>query len=165
VLILFATSAAGVLYGYESQRYLEKLVYIRHLLQMLKGEMEYAHIPLSEAFFRLAKKVKQPYRTWMRALEMEIEERRDAQFSSIWRRSIDTYLQELNLKAVHKNQLKELGDYLGQLDPNTSRQTLEAEIARWEIEVKKVREALATKKRIATCLGVMSGIFLIVILI
>jgi stage III sporulation protein AB len=101
----------------------------------------------------------------MRALEMEIEERRDARFSSIWRRSIDTYLQELNLKAVHKNQLKELGDYLGQLDPNTSRQTLEAEIVRWEIEVKKVREALATKKRIATCLGVMSGIFLIVILI
>ena len=38
VLILLATGSAGILYGIEQQCYLEKLLYIRHIVYMLKGD-------------------------------------------------------------------------------------------------------------------------------
>ena len=39
ILIIIATTGAGILYGMELQGYLEKRLYIRHILSMLKGDM------------------------------------------------------------------------------------------------------------------------------
>ena len=62
LLILGATTGAGIAYGTELQRYLEKLLYIRHIVYMLKGELEYSNAPLGEIFGRVAVRVKEPYR-------------------------------------------------------------------------------------------------------
>ena len=50
LLIIAATTGAGVLYGTELKRYLEKLLYIRHVIYMLKGEMavSYTHLRAHE---------------------------------------------------------------------------------------------------------------------
>ena len=57
LLILGATTGAGIAYGTELQRYLEKLLYIRHIVYMLKGELEYSNAPLGEIFGRVAVRV------------------------------------------------------------------------------------------------------------
>lgn len=165
VLILAATSSAGVLYGIEQQSYLEKLLYIRHIVYMLKGELDYANVPLGEVFGRVSMRVKEPYRKWLHALEKQVERREEDGFFKIWMRSIDSNLTELHLKSEHSIQLKELGTYLGKMDSVSESRNLQLYIDRLELEIEKVREGLASKKRIGNCLGVMSGIFLIVILI
>lgn len=165
LMIIAATTGAGVVYGTELQRYLEKLLYIRHIVYMLKGEIEYANVPLGEVFGRVSGRVKDPYRSWLLAMEKQIEERTDAEFSRIWNRSVDRYLKELHLKSVHSIQLKELGTFLGQLDGETLGQTMQLYLNRLELEIEKVREGMAAKKRISNCLGVMGGIFLVVILL
>ena len=42
ILILLSTTAGGFLYGVEQQQYLEKLMYIRHILELIQGEIEYS---------------------------------------------------------------------------------------------------------------------------
>lgn len=165
ILIIAATTGAGLTFSVELQRYLEKLLYIRHIVYMLKGEMEYSRLPLGEVFGRVAVRVKEPYRTWLRAMERQIEQREEDGFAKIWNRSIDRYLNELHLKSVHSIQLKELGTFLGQLDGDTSSKTMQLYLNRLELEIEKVKEGMAAKKRISNCLGVMGGIFLVVILI
>ncbi len=165
LLIIAATTGAGVLYGTELKRYLEKLLYIRHVIYMLKGEMEYSNAPLGEVFGRVAARVREPYRTWLVTMERKVENREEDGFSKIWNRSIDTCLGELKLKSAHSIQLKELGTFLGQLDRGTSDRTMQLYLNRLELEIEKVREGMAAKKRIGNCLGVMGGIFLVVILI
>lgn len=165
LLIIAATTGAGIAYGTELQRYLEKLLYIRHIVYMLKGEIEYSNAPLGEVFGRVALRVKEPYRKWLRAMEKQVEYREEDEFSKIWNRSIDRYLKDLHLKSIHSIQLKELGTFLGQLDSDTSSRTMQLYLNRLELEIEKVREGMAAKKRISNCLGVMGGIFLVVILI
>ncbi len=165
VMIITATTGAGFLYGTELQSYLEKLLYIRHIIYMLKGEMEYSSAPLSEVFGRIAVRVKEPYRRWLSAMEKQAEEREEDAFLKIWMRSVDKYLKELHLKSEHSIQLKELGTYLGQMDQASESRNLQLYIGRLELEIEKVREGMAAKKRIGNCLGVMSGIFLVVLLI
>lgn len=165
LLIIGATTGAGVVYGTELQRYLEKLLYIRHIVYMLKGEIEYANAPLGEVFARVAVRVKEPFRSWLRAMEKQIEDREEAEFARIWNRSIDRYLKELHLKSAHSIQLKELGTFLGQLDGDTLGRTMQLYLNRLELEIEKVREGMAAKKRISNCLGVMGGVFLVVILL
>lgn len=165
VLIITATTGAGILYGMELQDYLEKLLYIRHVIYMLKGEMEYSSAPLSEVFGRVSARVKEPYRRWLLAMEKQVEGREEDAFLKIWIRSTDRYLGELHLKSQHSIQLKELGTYLGQMDCASESESLKLYLGRLELEIEKVREGLASKKRIGNCLGVMSGIFLVVLLI
>ena len=69
ILVLTATSGAGFLYGMEQQDYLEKLLYIRHIIYMLKGELEYTKAPLGEVFGRAAVRVREPYKGWLHGLE------------------------------------------------------------------------------------------------
>lgn len=165
LLIIAATAGAGITYGLELQRYLEKLLYIRHIVYMLKGEMDYSNAPLCEVFGRISGRVKEPYKRWLCAMERQVEKREEDGFAKIWNRSIDRYLGELHLKSVHSIQLKELGTFLGQLDGETSSKTMQLYLNRLELEIEKVREGMASKKRIGNCLGVMGGIFLVVILI
>lgn len=80
-------------------------------------------------------------------------------------RSVDNYLKELHLKSEHSIQLKELGTYLGKMDSVSESRNLQLYIDRLELEIEKVREGLASKKRIGNCLGIMGGLFLIVVLI
>lgn len=165
LLIIAATTGTGIVYGTELQRYLEKLLYIRHIVYMLKGEIEYANAPLGEVFGRVGIRVKEPFRSWLLAMEKQIEKREEAEFSRIWNRGIDCYLKELHLNSTHSIQLKELGTFLGQLDGGTLGRTMQLYLNRLELEIEKVREGMAAKKRISNCLGVMGGIFLVVILL
>lgn len=165
LLIILATTGAGLVYGMELKGYLEKLLYVRHIVYMVKGEMEYSNAPLSEIFGRVSVRVKEPYRAWLRAMELQVENREEDGFTKIWNRSIDRYLGVLHLKSPHSIQLKELGTFLGQLDGSTSSKTMQLYLNRLELEIEKVREGMAAKKRIGNCLGVMGGIFLVVILL
>ncbi|EOS41343.1 stage III sporulation protein AB [Lachnospiraceae bacterium] len=165
VLVITATTGAGILYSMELQEYLEKLLYIRHIIYMIKGEMEYSSAPLSEVFGRISVRVREPYRQWLMAMEKQVEEREEDAFLKIWMRSVDKYLKELHLKSEHSIQLKELGTYLGQTDGASESRNLQLYLGRLELEIEKVREGMAAKKRIGNCLGVMGGIFLVVLLI
>ena len=165
ILIITATTGAGILYGMELQEYLEKLLYIRHIIYMIKGELEYSQAPLSEAFGRISVRVREPYRRWLSAMEKQVENREEDAFLKIWMRSVDKYLKELHLKSEHSIQLKDLGTYLGQTDGASESRNLQLYLGRLELEIEKVREGMAAKKRIGNCLGVMGGIFLVVLLI
>ena len=132
---------------------------------MIKGELEYSSAPLSEVFGRISARVREPYRQWLGAMEKQVENREEDAFLKIWMRSVDKYLKELHLKSEHSIQLKELGTYLGQTDGASESRNLQLYLGRLELEIEKVREGMAAKKRIGNCLGVMGGIFLVVLLI
>lgn len=78
---------------------------------------------------------------------------------------IDRWLKDLNLKSTHSIFLKELGTFLGQSDRDTLDRSLTMYLNRMDLEIEKLREGLATKRKISRCLGVMSGIFLVVVLL
>ena len=54
LLIITATSGAGYLYGAELRRYLDRMLYIRYIAGLIKGEMEYTGAPLPEIFRGIA---------------------------------------------------------------------------------------------------------------
>ena len=165
ILVIAATSGIGFLYSKELQIYLEKMLYIRHLIYLLKGELEYCVAPIGEVFGKIAQRVKQPYKNWLLAMQKQVENREADEFFTIWMRTIDQYLGELSLKPSHLIQLKELGCYLGQNHTAVESRNLQLYIERLELEIEKRREGIETKRRIGSCLGVMAGIFLVVILL
>ena len=165
ILILTATSGAGYVYCSELKAYLEKMQYLRYVFSLIKGEIAYTHAPLPEVFQEVARRIKKPHRTWLVETAHEVEQRTEAGFVRAWSRCIDRYLKSLGLKQEHSILIKEPGTFLGSLEQETLDHTLQMYLNRVDLEIEKLREGLAAKTRIGSCLGVMSGIFLIVILI
>lgn len=165
ILIISATTIAGMMYGMELKEYIEKLVNIRHVLQMIQGEISYTAAPLGSIFYDLSRKVREPYKSWLRAVSKETETREEDQFEKIWDKCAERYLKPLHLKEVHYLKIKEYGFYLGQMDHSTFERTGNAYIEQMDYEIRKLRNVIDSKKKIANCIGIMSGIFIVVMLL
>ena len=165
ILILTATTGAGYVYCRELKAYLKKMLYLRYIFSLIKGEIAYTHAPLPEIFEEVARRVKNPFRTWLLETSKMIEKREETGFARAWSRCVDKYLKELGLKREHSILIKEAGTFLSSLERDTLDHTLLMYLNRVDLEIEKIRENLAAKTRIGSCLGVMSGVFLIVILL
>ncbi len=165
ILIIAATTGAGWMYGTELKNYLQMMRYIRYVAGLIKGELEYTGAPLAEVFRETGRRVKKPFSTWLVRMATEIDEREATAFARIWNRGIDRDLKELNLKSEHSILLKEMGTFLGQIDQDTAGRSMQLYLNRLDLEIEKLREGLAAKRKISNCLGVMGGIFLVVVLL
>lgn len=165
VLIFFASAGTGFLYAADFQRSLDQMIYLQQIIYMLKGEMEYTQAPLCEMFGRVAVRVKEPYRSWLGRLELETENRCEKLFSDIWDQCMREELSELRLKGEYENLVRELGTSLGQMDAKTGVGTFTLYLNRMTLEIQKARESLSSRKRLSSCLGIMGGLFLVIILI
>lgn len=165
ILVVTSTGAAGVLYGAWLKEYLETLLYLRHVVNLLKGELEYTGAPLQEIFGRTAVRVRQPYRRWLKEMERCIDKRDGTSFRRIWVHAAEKSLAVLHLKRAHLAQLMELGESLGQADKASEARNFTLYLERLEQEIEKERRQMEAKRRIGSCLGVMGGIFLVVILL
>ncbi len=165
ILIITATTGAGYMYGVELKAYLEKMLYLRYVISLIKGEMEYSRAPLAEIFQTVGARVREPWAAWLKTTAREMDRREESAFARIWNRCIDRCLKEAGLKSEHSILVKELGTFLGQVDGDTMDHSLQMYLNRMDLEIEKLREGLASKRRIGNCLGVMGGIFLVVVLL
>ena len=165
VLILTATIGAGYMYGEELKQYLQRMLYLRYVIELIRGELTYTGAPIPELLYDVARRIREPYKRWLKSVAREAQERDETAFVRIWNRCVDRYLKELRLKTEHSILLKELGTFLGQGDRETLDCSVQLYLNRMDLEIEKLREGLASKKKIANCLGVMGGLFLVVLLL
>lgn len=165
VLILTATAGAGYLYGEELKQYLHRMLYLRYVIELIRGELAYTGAPLPELLYQVACRIKEPYGRWLKMVAKEAQERDETAFVRIWNRCADRYLRELKLKTEHSILLKELGTFLGQGDRDTMNRSVQLYLNRMDLEIEKLREGFASRKKLANCLGVMGGLFLVVLLV
>ena len=154
ILILSATAGAGVVYGNELKRYLRNMVYLRYVFGLIRGEIEYTCAPLPEIFFGVSARVKEPYRRWLKKTAEEMECRDLSGFARVWNRCTDKYLEIPGLKQEHKILIKDISD-----------RAMEMYLNKMDLEIEKLRAELASKVKVGRCLGVMAGLFFIVLLI
>ena len=138
--------------------------FIRHILELIQGEIEYSGAPLFEVFGKTANRVQEPYRSWMLDLQRRVEARGGQSFRGIWEACTDTKLKELHLKSRHMRELSEVGMYLGQMDVRTGRTSMQMYLENLGAEIEETRQEITAKKRIGNWLGVMSGLFLVIVL-
>ncbi len=163
--MIASTSIIGIKMAQELEGKYYEMKYFRQILFLLESEIKYSRVFLSDAFQNISSMVKEPYKLWMRQMCLRLEERMDGNFSSAWRETIDEYLIETKLPLKQKEQIKELGNYLGNLDVNLQIKHIHLLNEQIELAMTEMREQLEGKKRIYRCIGVMSGIFIAILLI
>lgn len=165
ILVFAASASAGVFYAAEYQKHFEHMIYIRQVLYMLKGELEYIHAPLGEMFGRVAVRIKDPYKSWFLRLQWELEKRNKNSFPEIWEMCVAEELSELHYQKGFKRLLLEAGDCFSKTDIKTSIGSLVFVLDRMDYLIDIARDSLENQKKLSSCIGIMGGLFLVILFI
>ena len=107
------------MYGKELRNYLEELIHFRRIIEQIKGELLYAGIPLSEIFYKIASREKEPYENWLMDLAFQCQGTQEKRFADLWTDTIEKDLPELKWRGkmnpliCEPGELLEIGDREG----------------------------------------------------
>ncbi len=159
LLILVASSGIGIHYGEELKKYLNQMEELKKIFCLMKSELEYVRIPLIELFEKIELKSQEPFCGWMKMLKEKLESREHGIFAEIWCDTIEQALKESKLKKEDLEELKGVGKNLEYID------NLNLYIEQLEYKIVHIRQAYQSKRKLSRMLGIMGGIFLVILLL
>ena len=125
-----------------------------------RADLAIVAVPLDN----LSAKIKEPYKSWLEHTARRTAKRTDADFTEIWKGCVEKDLGAAGLKKEHREWIRDFGAFLGQGDRETMGRSIELSMKQMDLMIRQQRGELAGKRKIGNWLGVMSGLFLIILL-
>lgn len=163
--IAAACTALGFCLSTELAKRIRSLWELERMTVMLKGEIEYAGTPLQEAFCALAHRMKPPFDSFLRRNVEAMAQHSGMTMGEIFRNSAERLKKEGALTENDIQQLSSMGARLGYLDRKMQLRTMELYLEEVARERKLAEEEYRQKAKVYRCLGILGGMFLILLLI
>ncbi|MFD2630802.1 stage III sporulation protein SpoIIIAB [Oceanobacillus kapialis] len=164
--ILFILTTTWV--GFEwSNRLSNRPKHIRQLknaLQILEAEILYSQVPLHEAFSIIAKQTPKPICTFFESLHNSLLADRGDLFT-VWEKSIDSLKKNSSLGRNEQEIMKQFGRTLGQHDFYQQQKHIQLTINHLDRELEEARDHHLKYGKMAKSLGVLCGLFVVLLLI
>ena len=145
LLIIGTTTLWGMAAAERLREQYEQMRLLQSLLYALRSEILYARSYLEEAFAKIGESAPEPYRGWLLGIQ--------------------EFLRESGLEQEEKDKLSEIGKRLGNADMEAQIRSLDLYLEELKKSMEEKREGMKTRIRLCHCLGVMSGIFLTILLV
>ncbi len=164
VLVTASCGALGIWKARQWRLHRQMLERLRRMVYLLRGEILYAMSPLPEALERVGRKSDGPAAVWFCRMAERLKRQEGETFSRIWREELDGQARAMLLSQRETAELAEFGEHLGYLDVGMQERTIALYLEQLDLSIGFLREHEQERTRICTCLGIMSGLFLSVIL-
>lgn len=159
IIVVAVCTVMGFEKSRELQLHLKELEELKKMFTILKGELQYTRAPFSEMFFKISKKTEGIYKEWLIHLSEDLEKRKMGTLQEAWKTTILKYLNESRLTVEEKEELRQIGNSLGYPE------TIELYLEQLEVSIQSTREELKAKKKLYQSMGIMCGIFLVIVLL
>ena len=164
VLVTTSCGALGVLKARQWRIHRQMLERLRRMVYLLRGEILYAMSPLHEALERVGRKSDGPAAVWFCRMAERLRRQDGETFSGIWKEELDRQAKAMLLSAREQTELAEFGEHLGYLDVGMQERTIALYLEQLDLAIGFLREHEPERTRMCTCLGIMGGMFLSVLL-
>ncbi|MEA4816468.1 MAG: stage III sporulation protein AB [Lachnospiraceae bacterium] len=165
VLIICSTTLLGYIYSNIDKYRILELSELEKAMSVLKSQIEFVAMPLPQAFFETASRVKPPASDIFKAVSNKIERKEGQTIKDIWCEAILESTKNTYLTKEDKEELCALGLTLGYLDKIRQQRS----IMLFEEYIKETKSALKAKSLVSSKLymsmGVLSGLIIAVVLI
>ena len=161
--------SVGILWGmqmkYRLAEHLRQLICLKEVLLMLVGEISYAKAPLREAFVHIFDMGKAPFGELLKEVSDRLEQEREKNLYEIWKGAIENHKEQIFFSGEEFAMLERLGENLGYLDIEMQVNHLELYKQQVEAKITQAQQELAVRQKMYQYLSLMSGLFVILILI
>ncbi len=164
-MIILSASALGMIKGQELQKRLSDMLEIKRTFVLLKSQIEYTRSTFPAVFAQMARRSEGIYKDWLLYLAKELNKCQANRIRNIWENGVDEVLSKTQLKKAELDLIKSVGTNLGQLDIESQTKAICLFLDQWEETIRKTRVDLDAKKRLSNLLGVLGGVFLVILLV
>ena len=163
--VILAGAGYGYSRGLEYKRHAEELAYLNRLIREMQGEISYTKASLTEVCRRVGGRAREPYGSWLCSVAEIMERRGSRSLARLWDEQVEEWLEETHLNKEEKEELKDLGERMGYLDIRMQEETFAWYAKRLEERQNKAAREMEEKRHLCCSLGVMAGLFLVILLI
>lgn len=163
--IIIACTAIGFGLSYRLHGRYRELLELRKILYLLSGEIRFGSSTLDEAFCTVSERSDSVYKEFFAYLSDEMKKRNSMTLEDLWKNAVETKLQKAHLSREDRMNLERVGDDLGCLDKETQLKTLSLLVEQFDDARKSLQEELPKKMKLYNYLGILTGVFLTILLI
>lgn len=165
VFVIASTSLFGYLMGRERINRLTQLKTLKKILVQLRGEIQYGYTPLPEAMRNLGERSETIFSSFFFSVEKQLKNYEGNTFFSIWKKEIEEELKHTALNRQDKVKLISLGENLGYLDQDMQIKNIDLYLEGLEEEILVESSSQKEKIRLYQLLGVLSGVFVTIVML
>lgn len=162
-LVLASATAIGSLLALQIREQEAWLRDIKMSLFLLSGEMNYHQMPLPEAMMRTGVRHGGRMRTFYSRVGAELEKKAGESFFDIWQRQVREVLKNAPLKKEQKEAFSEIGMYFVEADCNVRKNAIDFYLDRLEEDIVILRKNGKEKAYLLQTMGVLGGMFLLIL--
>lgn len=163
-LVITASSGLGIWMADQWKTHLKMVEQLRKMIFFLKGEIIYANSPLEEAFYHVGKKAPGVLGDFFIKVAERIGNQQGEPFYTMWKEEIDKLGKTVCLSEKDKRELMGFGEHLGYLDCEMQERTILLYLEQLDMTIDYLRKHQREKSHLYTSLGVMGGIFLVILM-
>ena len=164
-MVVAGTSGYGVWMAGNYQSRLSLLEQLQKMIFLLKGQILYANAPLPEALETVGERTTGVLSEWMIQVSERLLRQQGEPFNQIWKEEVDRLDADTALTKTDRQSLAALGEHLGFLDSEMQERNLLLYLEQLDLVIGELRSHRQERCRLYTSLGVLSGMFLAVLLL
>lgn len=165
ILVLTACTGFGLAFADYQKRRLKAVQMLKKAIVLLRGQILYANAPVAEALRETGSRVEEKTGAFFQAVSDRLEEGDGVSLREIWEEELGKVQENWSLEKTELEDFRQFGGELGYLDLSMQEKTLNLYLERLEMTEHVLQAGLEAKVRLAASLGVLSGIFLVIVLI
>lgn len=165
ICVMTGCGGAGLAMGVSWKRRYVQLGQMQRSLRMLHGEIRYTGAELPEAIDQIALRQEKPFSDFYHGLSEQMRRMDGQSLKTLWKTEIEKCLNNTYLTKEDKQIFLESGSQLGYLDRQMQLSSLEACMAQIEDNQNMIRKNMKEKQKLSVALGLLSGFFIIILLI
>lgn len=165
ILMITGCTAIGFWNAECMRRRLQEMQELKRYVLFMKGEICCRNRTLPETLLELEKKAKGIWKKFFHNTGRSLEKMEEGTLAEIWKKEMTRQLSGSYLKEREKKEWLTLGENLGYLDMEMQLHMLEIFQVHLSESMEEEREEVKSQSKLSRILGIMSGIFLTVLLI
>jgi len=144
IMVVGSTSGMGFFFSNEMRCRIGNLKELRKLIGLLRGDIRYANTPLPEAIASITRRHKGSFDIFLNSVSTKLQELSGQTFAEVWKEAVNKELLDTSLSKKDKLHLIQFGENLGYLDK--------------DMQMKE-------KSYLYNSLGIMAGVFIVIVMI
>ena len=165
ICVMMGCGGTGLAVGRSCRKRIEQMRQMRQSLLMLHGEIRYTGAELPEAISETAGRCGKPFSDFYETLSEQMRQMTGQTLKILWQECAVQYLKQTCLTKEDQKIFLDLGNQMGYLDSQMQLSALEGCMALLEDRMTCLEKSLAQKQKLSMTLGILSGFFVMVLLI
>lgn len=165
VLVLTSAYAMGSVLALRVKEQEKWLKEIKTTLFLLMGELEYRQMPFPDALESVGGRHNGKLSAFFCVLSEELKKKEGFSLQNIWKRLAVPAVKDSPLTKQQKEEFAELGLFFSETDKDTRKNSLDFYLNRLEEDIVTLREMGGKKAYLCRTLGMLGGIFLLILVL